>query len=112
MHPDMVQAGLRPACSRPAGLLLLGGLLLTALLAGCGEIKFEKRATPADSSDEESSTPAEAHLQAVARLTRGGVNRGACLGPDGHQVAWLQRSPDAKNDQIMLMDLTIHKNEE
>ncbi len=116
MRPGHVPSGLRhaglplPAGSpHSPGLLLLTGPLLLAgllLLAGCDEIKLEKRATPARSAGEESSAPAEVHLQAVQRLTSSGVNRGASFGPDGSQLVWLQRAPEAESDRIMLMDLT------
>jgi TolB protein len=95
MHPDHV-----PAILRLAGLLLLAGVV-----AGCDEVKIEKRAAPAPSGGEESASTAEIHLQGIQRLTSGGINREASLSPDGNQIAWLQRSLDAENDRIMLMDL-------
>lgn len=71
-------------------------------LAGCGEVKIEKRRQP--SAEEVAlANPQETRLEGVRQLTAQGVNRQASFSADGRSIIWLTR-PDERSDfQVAVM---------
>lgn len=71
-------------------------------LAGCGEVKIEKRRQP--SAEEVAlANPQETRLESVRQLTTQGVNRQASFSADGRSIIWLTR-PDERSDfQVAVM---------
>lgn len=71
-------------------------------LAGCGEVKIEKRRQP--STEEVAlANPQETRLEGVRQLTTQGVNRQASFSADGRSIIWLTR-PDERSDfQVAVM---------
>lgn len=88
--------GLRLPCRC---LLALAAL---APLAGCGEVKIEKRRQP--SAEEVAlANPQETRLESVRQLTTQGVNRQASFSADGRSIIWLTRPDERADFQVAVM---------
>ena len=105
MSPRIVPVPPAPSRRRLVAALAVPLTLILAV-AGCDEIKIEKRDARPGAEAGSGGASGEVHLQGIHRLTEGGRNRQPALSPDGRQLAWLQRPTDTDHDRIMVMDLT------
>jgi Tol biopolymer transport system component len=77
-------------------------LAVLVALAGCGEVKIEKR-RQTSAEEVALANPQETRLESVRQLTTQGVNRQASFSADGRTIIWLTR-PDERSDfQVAVM---------